>query len=317
MNKNLMEDIFIYDYEMEGQHTYISQIGILTIKSLIPSMDDLGVRVNYKRFEEELSLWKDYRIGDNPSLLNVKKLEVEGYWKGKDDSIISRIVPIVVANQSYDVIEEEVIRNILFTSGNINQMFEYLSISYILHLLLSKEEDVIEKLKEKIIGFGQVDFLERYQRHYRLSLDDYPGNYKVDFEKEKIFIINLLNEVDNGKYESLSDCIGVLGNKQGKTLTGKLVFSFLYGNEIDYSLPGFYSNMGNYLKNLRKSKIDPKDLEIKEYLLPDIFSFKEGDVFFHSLLRDSKIIKKEVRNDILTSLVQTRTGIYVFKKIDL
>lgn len=317
MNKNLMEDTFIEDYEMEGKHTYISQIGILTIKSLIPSIDDLGVRINYKRFEEELKLWEDYRIGGNPSLLNGEKLESETYWNGKDNSIISRIIPIVIANQSYEIIEEEVIKNILFTTGNINQMFEYVTISYMLYLLLSKEEDLIEQLKEKIIGFGQVEFLQKYQKDYKVSLDDYPGNYKIEFEKEKIYIINLLNEVDNGKYENLSDCIGVLENNQGKTLIGKSVFSFLYGNDIEYSLPNFYLNMGKYLTNLRKSRIDPEDLEIKEYILPDIFSFNEGDSFFHSLLRDSKIIKKEVRNETLTSSVQTRTGIYVFKKIDL
>lgn len=317
MNKNLMDSIFIEDYNSEEKYTYISQIGILAIKSLIPSMDDLGVRINYKRFTEELNLWKAYRVGENPSLLNTDRMEANIYWNGRDDSIISRIAPIVIANQRYEIIEEEVIKNILFTSGNLRQMFQYISISYILFLLLAKEIDIIEKLKSMIIGFAQVDFHEKYENDYKLSLNNYPGNYKVDFEKEKIHIISLLNGVDNGKYEFLSDCIGVLEKKQGKTLLGKLIYNFLYEDGNEHKLPDFYSNMGDYLINLRKSRIDPKDLEIKEYILPNIFSFNEGDVFFHSLLRDSKIIKKEVRNGIPTSLVQTRTGIYVFKKIDL
>lgn len=317
MNKNLIENIFIEDYELHGKYTYISQIAILTMKSLIPSIDDVAVKINYKRFSEELRLWRDYRLGDNPSILNLETMDPNIYWNEKDDSIGSRIIPIVVANQNYEMIEEEVIKNILFTSGNINQMFEYTSISYILYLMINKETDLMGKLKEKIIGFGQVDFLEKYVRSYRIPLDHYPGNYKVDFEKDKIYIINLLNGVDNGKYKYLSDFIGVLENNEGKTLIGKAIFKFLYENNREHSLPNFYSNMANYLINLRKSRIDPKDLEIKEYILPDIFSFKEGDVFFHSLLRDSKIIKKEARNHILTSTVQTRAGIYVFKKIDL
>lgn len=317
MNKNFMANIFIEDYESKGKYTYVSQIGILTIKSLIPSIDDLGVRINYKRFAEELNLWKGYRVGENPSLLNVEKIESNIYWNGKDDSIISRIVPIVSANQNYEIIEEEIINNILLTTGNLREMFQCLSISYILFLLLNKEKDIIERLKEKTIGFAQVDFLEKHQKGYKISLSDYPGNYKVDFEKEKISIISLLNGVDNGKYEELSDCIGVLENNQGKTVIGKILYNSLYEDSKEHNLPDFYSNMGKYLINLRKSRIDPKDLEIKDYILPDIFSFKEGDVFFHSLLRDSKIIKKEVRNGILTSSVQTRTGIYVFKKIDL
>ena len=313
MNKNFMENIFIEDYRLEDKYTYISQIGILTIKSLIPSIDDLGVRINHKRFTEELNLWKGYRVGENPSLINIDKNDSSIYWNGKDDSIISRLAAIVIANQSYEIIEEELIKNILITSGNLREMFQSLSISYILFLLLNKETDIIEKLKKMIIEFSQVDFLEKFSDDYK-TLNDYPGNYKVEFEKEKIFIISLLNGVDSGKYENLSDCLRVLENNQGKTLIGKVLYNFLYETANEHRLPDFYLSMVSYLSNLRKSRIDPKNLEIEEYILPDIFSFNEGDVFFHSLLRDSKIIKKEVRNGIPTSLVQTRTGLYVFKR---
>lgn len=318
MNKldleKLIENMFIKDYDLNEEYTYISQIGVLTIKSLIPSMDDLGVRINYKRFSEELNLWLGYRTRENPSLLNMQVGDSNIYWNERDDSIFSRVVPILLANQEYAVAEEETIKNILFTTGNLREMFESLSITYLLYLAMGKEKDIIDKLKEKIIGFSQIEFLDKHGKNYKISLNDYPGNYKVDFEKEKIHLISLLNGINNGKYNCLSDCMEVIGNRQGNTFIGKVLYDFVYGSEIYYNLPKFYLNLGTYLINLRKSRIDPIDLEIKEYILPDIFSFNEGDVFFHSLLRDSKVIKKEVRNNIPTSLIQTKTGMYLFKK---
>ena len=317
MNKNLMDSLFIEDYLSKVNYTYISQIGILTIKSLIPSMDDLGVRINYKRFTEELNMWKGYRVGDNSSLLNLDKIEDNIYWNGEDDSIISRILPIVISNQKFQIIEEEVIKNILFTSGNLGEVLEYICISHLLYLHLRKEGNIVEKLKSMIIEFAQVDFYKKYEKYYKIGLNNYPGNHKIEFEKEKIHIINLLNGIDNNKYEYLSDTIKVLDGDQGRTFVGKILYNYINEEDTIHNLPKFYLDMGRYLINLRKSRIDPKDLEIQEYILPDIFSFNEGDTFFHSLLRESKVIKKEVRNKIPTSLVQTRTGIYVFRKTDL
>lgn len=321
MNKidleKLIENIFIEDYSLNEKYTYISQMGVLTIKSLIPSIDDLGARIDYKRFKEEINLWKGYRTDENPSLLNIDKMDSDIYWSKNDDSIFSRIVPIILGNQKYEVLEEELIKNILFTTGNIGDMFEYLSIGYLIYLVIGKEENILEKLKEKIIGFGQVEFINKYERYYKEEIGLYKGNYKVDFEKEKIHIINLLNGVDSGRYSMLEDCIGVIDKRDGETFPGKVLYGYLYGRDREYELPNFYLSMGRYIINLRKSRINPKDLEIKEYILPDIFKFNEGDIFFHSLLRDSKVIKKEVRGNTPTSLVQTKTGMYLFKKIDL
>lgn len=321
MNKvdleKLMGNVFIEDMKSHNKYTYISQIGILAIKSLIPSTDDLGVRVNYKRFLEELNLWKGYRTGDNFALLNIEEKDQDIYWKERDNSIFSRAIPIILANQEFNTVEEELIKNILFTTGNLRDMFEHLSIAYLIYLILEKEEDILDKLKEKIISFGQVEFLNKYEMCYKLPLETYRGNYKVDFEKEKIQIISLLNGVDSKEYIYLLDLIKVIDKEKGNTFIGRVFHGFLYGREVQFDLPRFYLNLGIYLVNLRKSRINPRDLEIEEYILPDIFTFNEGEVFFHSLLQNSKIIKKEVKAGVLTSLVQTKTGMYLFKKIDL
>ncbi len=38
--------------------------------------------------------------------------------------------------------------------------------------------------------------------------------------------------------------------------------------------------MNDYIFKLRKSRINPNDLVINEYILPDVFSFNEGEMFF-------------------------------------
>ena len=317
MNKISLEklvlSLFSEDYTINSGYSYQSQIALLTIKSLIPSMEDLGVRMDYKRFREEIELWIHYRVKDNDSLLNIERSDSDIYWKEKDDSIFSRIIPILLANQDYDISEEEIIKNILFTNGNLQSLFETISISYLINLIINKEENVLDKLKEKIIGFGQLDFLDKYEDSYMFSLNNYPNNYQVDFEKEKIHLISLLNGIPINSYSYLLDCINILGEKEGNTFIGKILYDFLY-KEVEYNLPNFYMNMADYILKLRKSRIDPTQLQIKEYILPDIFSFNEGEVFFHSLLKESRIIKKEAKNNIFTSLVQTKTGIYLFKK---
>jgi hypothetical protein len=311
--EKLVLSLFSEDYTINSGYSYQSQIALLTIKSLIPSMEDLGVRMDYKRFREEIELWIHYRVKDNDSLLNIERSDSDIYWKEKDDSIFSRIIPILLANQDYDISEEEIIKNILFTNGNLQSLFETISISYLINLIINKEENVLDKLKEKIIGFGQLDFLDKYEDSYMFSLNNYPNNYQVDFEKEKIHLISLLNGIPINGYSYLLDCINVLDKKEGNTFIGKILYDFLY-EEVEYNLPNFYINMADYILKLRKSRIDPTQLQIKEYILPDVFSFNEGEVFFHSLLKESRIIKKEAKNNIFTSLVQTKTGIYLFKK---
>lgn len=315
--KELMENLFKEDFIVNEKYTYLSQLGVITIKSLMPMKDNMGVRIDYRRFLEELSLWEEYRVGENNTLLNLKEKNKEVYWREEDDSIFTRIIPIVIANENWDIIKKEVIKNIIFTTGNIKELFEYLSIAYVIYMIIEKEADLLTKLKEKIIGFAQVEFLKEYEKFYKTPIDTYPGNYKVEFEKEKIQIISLLNGVSITKYSKLEDLINYINGKDTKTFIGKVLKGSTYEENNEVRLPDFYKNLSTYLVNLRKGKIKSEQLQVKEYILPDVFSFNEGDVFFHTLLNDSKIIKKEVSNGKLTSLVQTKTGMYLFKKVDL
>ncbi len=122
----------IESYE-EDQWSYIVEVMILTIKSLKPSEAENGNVIDYKRFEKELELWKSYRHGMNRNLLySVEKKPYENYFTEIDDSIYSRIAVITISNQDFEAIKSEVIKNILFTSGNIEIILESLLLSKML-----------------------------------------------------------------------------------------------------------------------------------------------------------------------------------------
>ncbi|WP_353092494.1 hypothetical protein [Tissierella praeacuta] len=315
--ERLILDLFEEDFNRNKSYSYISQLAIINIKSLIPMLNEEAVRVDYIRFLEEFKLWLCYKVGDNSSLLNSQgRVNSSIYWEEKDDSIIGRIIPLILANQRYEVIEEEVIKNILFTTGNLKSLFETVSIAYLLYEIVSNsfKGNIIERLKENIIGFSQVNYINKYRKYYRVEVEKYDGNFKVDFEREKIHLLNALNDAQDGRYPNLEDIIKVLDKEEPETFIGKILYNFLYDTNKEYNIPKFCTNLGKYIVELRKSRIDPDKLKIKEYILPDVFSFNEGEVFFHSLLREAKVIKKEVKDNTLTSLIQTKTGMYLFRR---
>lgn len=313
--ENLLLNIFQCDKEINGELTFISQMSIITIKSLLPDRDKIGNRIDYKRFYEELKLWSYYRRGDNSSLLNcIGKIDSNVYFLEKDSSIFARIIPIVLSNSDFQLIESEVIKNILFTTGNIESLFEGIILAKITYLLRAREEDILYRLRDYIIGFSQTDYMNNFQQYYSVPVIDYPGNFKIIFEKEKINALNILHGINTNKFLVLQEVTNILQGRNYSTLLGKAIFDFINNTEVKYDLPRFYINLKDYLGKLKKSRIDPKSLEIKEYILPDVFSFNENEFFYHSLLKQAKVIKKEARNSFLTSLIQTKTGMYLFKK---
>ncbi len=313
--EQLLLNVFREDFNRNKRFSYISQLTVITVKALIPMMDEHGIRIDYTRFEEELKLWINYRNGENSSLLNTQgRVNPQIYWIEKDDSLICRIIPLVLVNQEYRVVEEETIKNVLFTTGNLQSLFDSIYTGYLLYLVLNKEENIIEKIKENIIGFSQREFMDKYEKYYKVGILDYPGKFKIEFEKERIHLLNTLNGIKNNRFAYLEDCIDVLNKVESETFVASILYDFMYLKNPECDIPKFYTNLGNYGLRLRKSRIDPAQLVIKEYILPDVFSYAEGEVFFHSLLGDTKVTKKEVKGNSLTSLIQTKTGMYLFKR---
>lgn len=297
--------------------SHITDLIIITIKSLLPSEDYVRVNIDYKRYSEEIKLWKYYRHGENSSLMNIlKDLDPNIYWADKDDTIYYRIIPIILANKDYSAVKDEVIKNVLYTNGNIEILIETLVLSKLFYLLISKEEDIIIKLKEEVINLSQTEFLDNYKDSFRISVEEYRGNYKVEFEQNKIFALNTLNRIYSQKFKVLEDCIEVYTNQEAGTMAlGKIAESFKdtnYSKKID--LDSYYKELGIYIYKLRKGRINPEVLKIDKYYLPDIFQLELGQTFYHSLLSKSKIIRKEKIGSRIIVEIESKSGIYRFTK---
>ena len=236
------------------------------------------------------------------------------YFVYKDKTLYARLVPIILSNETYDLIEDEVIKNIIYTTGDIETLLQGILVSKYLFLTIDQEENLLEELKKYIINFSQKEFLEIYGKKYRYDIFKYKPNFDIDFEKTRVTLISLLHGVNLGKFKTLNDLLGILDGREAQTSLGKIVVKAGKHINTEYDLEENYKRMAPYMVKLRKSRIDPDDLKIEEYILPDIFNFKNGEVFYHSLLNTSKVIKKEIKEESLTSLIQTRAGMYLFKR---
>ena len=276
---NTMMVVFAEDLEANGDRSYITDLTIISIKSLIPSKEYVKVNIDYNRYNEEIKLWKYYRNGDNPSLLNLfQNIDSKIYWEEKDDSVYSRTLPIVVVNRDFNDIREEIIKNLLFTTGNIETLIETILISKMIFLLINDSKNIVEQLKEEIINFSQVEFERNYAKYYRISTSEYRKNYTIDFEQKKIFALNLLNSSTSPGFNILKDCLDVLFlNGIGRTTMGKCIKVFLDNDTKEIPIENYYKKLISYLLNLRNGKIAPEALEIEKYYLPDIFQFNEGE----------------------------------------
>ena len=298
----------------KGGPTHITDLILVNIKSLLPSVDYTRLSIDYRRYTEELKLWKYYRHGENRALINILEgLEPHIYWKEKDDTVYPRIMPIILANTDYSNIKEEVIKNILFTTGNIETLIEGLLLSRLLYMNLLNNHNIIDKLKEEVINFKQDEFLNKYKKDYRLPIDQYQENYKVEFERNKIFALNTLNLAYSNKFKTLEDCIKLMvSEEEAKTIIGQSLKSF--GENKTYPDNSYYYSLANYIYLLRSKKINRESLKIEKYILPDVFSFQEGDEFYHSLLNSARVIKKKKVNKEMVVHLRVKSGNYIFKK---
>lgn len=315
-DRNILKPLifaFNEDIRLNDGPSHVTDLMVLTIKSLVPSEDYVGVYIDYKRFNEEMKLWKYYRHGDNIALLNILgNMDSHIYWDKKDDTAYFRIIPIVLSNKDYAYIRREVIKNLLFTTGNIETLIEGILLSKLLYLLIREEENAIEELKKELIDFSQIEFIEEYIDYIRISTETYPGNFTVNFEQYRIHGLNVLNFSHSKYFKVLTDCLEIfIKGEEANTLFGKCISPLMADIKHEsYKEDDFYFELCNYVNNLRKGRINPQSLKIKKYYLPDVFQYDVGDEFYHSLLNQSRVIKKEKINNKTILHLNTKSGIY-------
>lgn len=308
----------VESYEID-QWSYIVEIMLITIKSLKPSQDKDGNAVDYNRFKKELELWKYYRHGMNKNLLySMDEKRYSGYFTEVDESIYGRISVITLANQNWEIIKIEIIKNMLFSTGNIEMIIECLLLSRILFLKLANKnigyEDLLSDIKQETINFFPLD----------IGLDEKSST--IEFERFRVGLITKLNGVDiDNKFSILMVCLKILGseeNEESKEIEETENFfvagllGMISGEAMSRDIKdiGFLENLCSYMVKLRKGRITLEDFKADDYKDIDIFTYSEGDVFLHPLLNSSKVIYKGTKENFEIVYINTRTGIYRFVK---
>ncbi len=324
----------VESYE-ENQWSYIVEIMILTIKSLKPSEKDNGNVIDYKRFKSELELWKSYRHGMNRNLMDgVDGKGSQTYFSEIDETIYSRIAVITLANQNWDAIKSEIIKNTLFSTGNIEMILESLLLAKMLFLILRNKsneyEEILIELKNEAINFTQVE-LSNYENYYRVPRNESEKNYKIEFERNRISLISILNNVHmDDKFSILKTCLKILKaheeqeeNNEHKVKDYNNFFiaglsGLLSGEVISNEVKDikFIESMCGYTVKLRKGRIDSEGLALKDCTDINVFDYKEGQTFVHPLLNSSQIIYRGKKDQFEVAYVKTRTGVYRFVNLD-
>lgn len=303
--------------------SYKVQVMISTIKSLIPSTENKGVIINYQRYIKEIELLKDYIDGSNKKIIDREKND---YWNNKSQVFSASLIPIVIANEDYEIARKEIIKTILYFTGDINTLLNGIVLGRLLKELINSNEingeNILSNLKDEIIKFSQKEFITDHENDYNRPLEEYKGNFLVDFEINRIEVINLLNKKEYDNNSLLSKSIRIILNKGEISISevDDLFISAIVGiylddiSKMEYTDRNFVTRISDYLIKLRKGRIDPENLKTAIITLPNIFNYKVGEVIKHPLLNKSQIIKKEQHNGSTLLEVMTKSGLYIFKK---
>jgi len=287
MNKteNILLDLLnnerIKDYNGFGSeeiiYNYKMQFFITSCKSL--NYKEKGIGIDYNRYDEEIKLLKYYINGTNRALQDffngvVGKLE--------DDSVVYRIIPLVIVNENLDFIEKEIVKNIILTTKNSKSLLNGLLYSYVLFDYLKNDEINFENIKYNIIKFSIKKHMDSYN-----SIDK---KYILNFEKNRV---KLLEEIEN----ILMDIKSRIKSKNDS----------LEDNKDDYQK--LIISFSNYLINIKKGTIDIENFSGDS--LNKKIKITEGNVFDHYLLGKSKIVKR----DKSEFYIKTKYGLFKFRKI--
>ncbi|WDV47345.1 hypothetical protein PV797_06485 [Clostridiaceae bacterium M8S5] len=312
-----------YTFYHRGQlcMSYISQQMIIMIKSLIPSLKEISVNCDITRLGKELDLWQEYKISSNKSL-NLSNADI--YWKEYDDSLTSRILPIIIVNNDFKVITDEIIKVAFKTTGNIENLIETIALARIYYNIVNdldiNYDTIIKEIKQDIINISVKDIIENIE--FKFSLKTYNGKYIIDFERCRIEMLNMLNSINSNRFSVFRESLNIIKDKVNTyesveaTFTNYLIVSGFSNKKIqlDFINKSFIKNLISYLIKLRKGRISPEQLEIKNHSYPNVFKFNKGNEFYHTLLNRCKVIGKKDDDNEIKMLIQNKSAIYGFKK---
>lgn len=305
MKENLIRNSYLNSFNINDEEKGLQDLIIINTKCLIDDKTQRYVYVDNNRLKDELRYYNFY--GTKPSY----------------DDILNILLPLILSNTNIQKSEDEVIiliqKYVKYFKKNDN-LFEYiigaLMYNALIHYILENKnieyEQLLQLLKEKIIGFSiELEKLNmiKFQmaRINTIQLIDNYIDLKVDNYEDGKIIKNLLNIIYDIYIEERNvNNIGILSMK-------KSILSIL-GEQSNLNMDNidFLDQMSHYIIKLRKYVINKKTYNLNSDPR-NLIKYNEGEVVPDAILNKINIVSKELKDNVLHIKVKSKSGEYNFK----
>lgn len=305
MKENLIRNSYLNSFNINDEEKGLQDLIIINTKCLIDDKTQRYVYVDNNRLKDELRYYNFY--GTKPSY----------------DDILNILLPLILSNTNIQKSEDEVIiliqKYVKYFKKNDN-LFEYiigaLMYNALIHYILENKnieyEQLLQLLKEKIIGFSiELEKLNmiKFQmaRINTIQLIDNYIDLKVDNYEDGKIIKNLLNVIYDIYIEERNvNNIGILSMK-------KSILSIL-GEQSNLNMDNidFLDQMSHYIIKLRKYVINKKTYNLNSDPR-NLIKYNEGEVVPDAILNKINIVSKELKDNVLHIKVKSKSGEYNFK----
>ena len=305
MKENLIRNSYLNSFNINDEEKGLQDLIIINTKCLIDDKTQRYVYVDNNRLKDELRYYNFY--GTKPSY----------------DDILNILLPLILSNTNIQKSEDEVIiliqKYVKYFKKNDN-LFEYiigaLMYNALIHYILENKnieyEQLLQLLKEKIIGFSiELEKLNmiKFQmaRINTIQLIDNYIDLKVDNYEDGKIIKNLLNAIYDIYIEERNvNNIGILSMK-------KSILSIL-GEQSNLNMDNidFLEQMSHYIIKLRKYVINKKTYNLNSDPR-NLIKYNEGEVVPDAILNKINIVSKELKDNVLHIKVKSKSGEYNFK----
>lgn len=258
------------------------QLFLIAVKSIMPYEDKVGCMFDYARYEKEIDLFKYYKNGQDE--LVDYYIENKSHSEKEDVLLEYKLIPLLIANTSWEILLNETLRAASFYSLNKKTLINTIIISSVIFEYLNQEqlniEAINENTKERLINFSLKDFLNNNNIQFnKIKL--------IEFEKERISALSsneIICDELKEQYKSLSFIYNYIKNDNAEQTIDPQI------NET--SEETVLTAFSQYLLKLRKGLINPEKLKIQLNNIPDLKEFLKYTSFSHPLLGKCKVLKR-------------------------
>ncbi|KAB3529216.1 ADP-ribosylglycohydrolase family protein [Alkaliphilus serpentinus] len=327
-----------------GQWSDLTQLMLITTKSLLDDEGGLRIAIDYNRFSEELNYYQYYRNGYPRHIIKaIESRELckeEAYQKDVRGYGISRVGAIILANKNFTQGLEETYKNICYFNKHPQVILTGLIIARIFYLLLEygdfSREELLQRIKEFLIELNVKGLLENNKElKYLLAFEQERVNYLIDLDRlikeDKITFVNNSWSCKNMLFGGLINYWRIL-KLEGLYTEGIPSDDIKESLMLAYGLAGlnkdlniktlsnvtnlsFIDSMGEYTAKLRNYKVSKKPY-VASGNDDNIFNLEVGKPFKHDIFNVSRILEKTIRKGYLYLRLENKTGSYLLIKKD-